>query len=53
MAIENIAGICLDETVVAQFATHPEYLSALVSRFEDQPVRKYLYISTADLDIHS
>lgn len=38
MAVESIAGICQDENVVSQFAVHPEYLNALASRLEDQPV---------------
>ncbi len=46
MAIENLSGLSLNESVVKEFSEHPEYIEQVGKILEDDPVSFNLVIET-------
>ena len=38
MAVESVAGICMDEKIIAELAQNPTFILKLVQLLDDQPV---------------
>jgi hypothetical protein len=41
MAVESVAGICMDEKIISELAQNPAFILKLVQLLDDQPVYEF------------
>lgn len=49
MAVESVAGICMDEKIISELAQNPAFILKLVQLLDDQPVyetKAFLYLTS-------